>query len=141
MPFPNVTDGPTPEERTHNVGPHIMCVCVVLIFGIKPFKRGISTDVFVCVRTPRVHAHVCLHASPASASHSLSSYCIFINCCLQYSEVFKTSSACTKLKNRYFFIKNFQKIYFLQHDQYDSPTVGKKIQRAVRLSSVSLSNN
>lgn len=50
LPFPNVTEGPTPEERAHNVWPSHVCPCgcvhIKIISAIKTFKHIVSTDVW-----------------------------------------------------------------------------------------------
>lgn len=49
LPFPNVTEGPTPEEQAHNVWPSHVCPCgcvhIKIISTIKTFKHIVSTDV------------------------------------------------------------------------------------------------
>ncbi len=116
LPFPNVTEGPTPEERAHNVGPHIVCVCVfacvLIISTIKPFKRIISTDVCVCVcgMGKKVCAHVCVYPSPLHPIlYSLiASLIIIVHSTVQFTnKVFKTTSAYHKISKWIF-------IYFSQ---------------------------
>lgn len=50
LPFPNVTEGPTPEEQAHNVWPsHVWpcgCAHIKIISAIKTFKHIVSTDVW-----------------------------------------------------------------------------------------------
>lgn len=70
LPFPNVTEGPTPEERAHNVWPlHVCpsgCVHIKIISAIKTFKHIVSTD----VRHARVHMKGCARLFSLSACSS-----------------------------------------------------------------------
>lgn len=69
-----------------------VCVCVMIISTIKPFKRITATEVCVYLQTKKAREHVCFPlVTLSSAAHSLFSYCIFNTHRPQHSAIHKQS--------------------------------------------------